>query len=198
MQATLSELGARNKYLDKKTKKTQGLLALETEKNEEYLRKQAETDRIKEELSSYLESVVNSLQAHIRADMPFLMAERNARIALLEAILVDPSESAAEKFRRVFEALQIEAEYGSTVEVLQKEIDLEGEPVLVDVFRLGRISLFFLSIDGNRAGCFDRVDKKWRCFPGEMRDAMEKAVAMARLERSVDLVKLPLGRIVRP
>jgi hypothetical protein len=42
---------------------------------------------------------------------------RQARFEDLKGLLVDPAESSAEKFRRVFEALQIEAEYGNTIDM---------------------------------------------------------------------------------
>ncbi len=184
--------------LETRLTRLERLLRLEQEKQEESLRKKAESDRIRNELSSYLESVLSSLEAQTKQDLPFLTGERQARTDALKALLVDPAESPAEKFRRVFEALLIEAEYGNTVETVQKNIDLDGKQTLVDLFRLGRVSLFFLSMDKEKAGYFDRTANKWKTLPKSENDAMETAIAMARLERTVDLVKLPLGRIVKP
>ena len=92
LMALSAELKPRRNALAKRLEKTRRLLALETEKNNEYLRKQEEARRIKKELSSYLESVVDALEKHIQGDMPFLMEERNARILSLKELLVDPSD----------------------------------------------------------------------------------------------------------
>ena len=111
-------------------------------------------------------------------------------------MMVDPDESAAEKFRRVFEALQIEAEYGTNVEVVQETITLDGGSVLADIFRLGRVSLFCQTIDGKRSGSYDVAQQTWQRLPEDTNRDISRAIAMARLERSIELVKLPLGRIV--
>ncbi|MFK5951877.1 MAG: DUF3450 domain-containing protein [Desulfobacterium sp.] len=174
------------------------LLHIEQEKQAENLRKKTESDRIRNELSSYLESVLFSLEEQTKHDLPFLTKERQARFDDLKGLLVDPAESPGEKFRRVFEALQIEAEYGNTIETVQRNIDLNGKQILVDLFRLGRVSLFFLSMDRQKAGCFDPTTNRWKTLPKSANNALETAIAMARLERTVDLIKLPLGRIVKP
>lgn len=198
LYSDLAALKKKNQYFEKQLKRMEPLLLLEKKKNEELLRRKEETRRVKDELLTYLESVLGMLKAHTKSDLPFLVEERQARIKTLEALLIDPSEFPAEKFRRVFEALQIEAEYGSSVEVVQQNIEIDNTSLLVDVFRLGRLALFFLSIDREKAGYFDRVSKSWKQLPSEINTDLEKAVAMARMERSVELVKLPLGRIVVP
>ncbi|MCP4117177.1 MAG: DUF3450 domain-containing protein [Desulfobacteraceae bacterium] len=198
LETRYTALEQKKSRLETRLARLERLLHLEQEKQAEGLRKKAEADRIRNELSSYLESVLSSLEEQAKGDLPFLTEERHARFDSLKALLVDPAESAAEKFRRVFEALQIEAEYGNTIETVQKNIDLDGKETLVDLFRLGRVSLFFLSMDKQKAGYFDPAAKVWKALPKSANDALETAIAMARLERTVDLVKLPLGRIVKP
>lgn len=187
-----------NSQLKTRLTRLERLLHIEQEKQAENLRKKTESDRIRNELSSYLESVLFSLEEQTKHDLPFLAEERQARFDDLKGLLVDPAESPGEKFRRVFEALQIEAEYGNTIETVQKNIDLDGKQTLVDLFRLGRVSLFFLSMDRQKAGCFDPTVNRWKTLPKSANNALETAIAMARLERTVDLIKLPLGRIVKP
>ncbi|MBI9090090.1 MAG: DUF3450 domain-containing protein [Desulfobacterium sp.] len=198
MESRHTALQQESTRLETRLTRLERLLRLEQEQQEESLRKKAEADRIRNELSDYLESVLSALEAQAGKDLPFLTEERRARIDALKALLVDPAESSAEKFRRVFEALQIEAEYGNTIETVQENIDLDGKQTLVDLFRLGRASLFFLSLDKEKAGYFDRTAGMWKTLPKSENDAMETAIAMARLERTVELVKLPLGRIVKP
>jgi hypothetical protein len=98
----------------------------------------------------------------------------------------------------IMEALQVETEYGRTVEVYQEAIDLNGEKIVVDILRLGRLSLFFQTPDGKLVGHYDRVTNKWVSLASRYRRDINKAVEIARRERSIDLVKLPIGRIIVP
>lgn len=198
LKGSYKALEQENSQLENQLTRLERLLHIEQEKQAENLRKKMESDRIRNGLSAYLESVLFSLEEQTKHDLPFLTEERQARFEDLKGLLVDPAESPGEKFRRVFEALQIEAEYGNTIETIQKNIDLDGKQTLVDLFRLGRVSLFFLSMDRQKAGYFDPSANRWKTLPKSANNALETAIGMARLERTVDLVKLPLGRIVKP
>ncbi|MBW2011938.1 MAG: DUF3450 family protein, partial [Deltaproteobacteria bacterium] len=79
-----------------------------------------EISRISEELIPYLEDVYNRLAALVENDPPFLREERQNRIKNLRKVLDDDQVSASEKFRKMTEALFVEAEYGNTVEVYQR------------------------------------------------------------------------------
>ena len=199
--ATLSDrfvrLETEKKQLKKQLEKLELLQRIEGKKYIENKRKQVEANRVRNELSEYLDSVLIKLETHINRDLPFLSAERQARIDSLKEMMVDVTGSGAEKFRRIFEALQIETEYGATVEATRQTITFEGQSVLADVLRLGRISLFCQTIDQKKTGFFDKTKKSWVLLPEDVNSDMAKALSMARLERSIELVKLPLGRIVK-
>lgn len=196
MADQLEEMGLEAGALEKQLEKLERRLALEKSRHAENLRQEKEAARVKSEIGSFLDATLERLEAAVASDLPFLEKERQGRLKALKDTMVDPDESAAEKFRRVFEALQIEAEYGTTVEVVQETIDLEGTPVLADVLRLGRISLFCQTIDQKKSGVFEPGVRTWKRLPEEANRDLAKAISMARLERSVEFVKLPLGRIV--
>lgn len=162
----------------------------------------AETERgiagaqeYEQKLQPFLENTVADLERFIARDIPFLPKERSERIAGLHELLARPDASGAEKARRVMEALQIEADYGRSVEVYQDTASLDGEPLLLDVLRLGRVSLFCRTPDGGRVGRYDREAKGFVSLPDEDQAEVVKAMEIARRERTADLVKLPIGRI---
>lgn len=161
-------------------------------------RKIEESARIKEELQSCLEAAVTQLEEFIKRDLQFLSRERSDRIASIKETLAQPDQTAAEKYRRVMEALKIETEYGRTVEVYQDTIDLDGQSVLVDILRLGRLSLFCRTPDGKVVGHYDRAAGRWASLSSKYHRDINKAVEMARRERTIDLVRLPIGRIIVP
>jgi len=195
MADELQTLETRASDLEKRREKIDLRLKLEQTRLDENLRREKETDRVEAELDVFLDSVLMRLESAIFADLPFLEDERQGRLADLKMMMVDPQFSSAEKFRRIFEALQIEAEYGTTVEVTQTTVELDRVPVLVDLLRVGRVSLLCQTIDLRKSAMFEPGQKVWQTLPESANRNIARAMAMARLERSIELVKLPLGRI---
>ncbi|MDL1958079.1 MAG: DUF3450 domain-containing protein [Deltaproteobacteria bacterium] len=198
LTARLRSLEAEREHLSEVKDRTGR--ALETEKAliAEAERKIRETARIREGLESYLGSIVTELEAFIQQDLPFLREEREMRLASIHGTLSHPEKTAAEKYRRVMEALQVETEYGRTVEVYQETVDIEGQPILMDILRLGRLSLFCQSPDGKVVAHYDRTAMHWKELSSRYRHEINKAVDIARKQRTVDLVRLPIGRIIVP
>ena len=198
LMARYRSLRTNQDYLEKLKLKTERALGSQKARLAEFERKIKESARIREELQSYLESVAAQLEEFIKKDVPFLLKERDARITSIKETFALPDKSAAEKYRRAMEALQIEAEYGRTVEVYQDTIDLNGQSVLMDILRLGRLSLFYQTPDGKMVGNYDQSAGRWVSLSSKYRREINKAMDMARRQRTIDLVRLPIGRISIP
>jgi len=194
----LSLLNLKLEQAEKQSRKLTLLKALKEKQYSENLRRKKEVERLQKELTLFLESVLADLELNIKSDIWFLKQERELRIAQLKELMIDPAQSSAEKFRRIFNALQIEAEYGSTVEVTQDTIALDGKKVMVDLLRIGRISLFSQTIDKKKSAVFNPYENLWQPLPDSVNLDLSNAIAMARLERTIELVKLPFGRIKIP
>jgi len=101
-----------------------------------------------------MEDMVAKFGDIVNADLPFLIEERATRAARLSGILGDPNMSAAQRYRLIVEAYQIENEYGRTIGWKEGKIG-EGEAELTGEFlRIGRIALIFKTPD-------DSVLKVW-------------------------------------
>ncbi len=195
IMAHYRSLKASQEHLRKLKLKTEKAFIAQKARVEESERRIKESARIREELQSYLESVVAQLERFINKDLPFLSKERGARISSIKETMTRPDRPAAEKYRRVVEALQVETEYGRTVEVYQDTINLDGEPVLVDILRLGRLSLFCQTPDGKVVGHYDPPARRWVSLPSSYRREINKGMEMARGQRNIELVSMPIGRI---
>lgn len=158
-------------------------------------RRIAESDRLEAGLQSVMEETLDRLDAFTDEDLPFLPEERSRRIRNLRETLAQPGTSPGEKLRMLLEALQVETGYGDTVETYQERIDVDGESLFADIFRLGRLSLFWMTPDGERVGEFDRVTGRWVELPERYRKSIRMAVEMAARQRPVELLRLPVGRI---
>ncbi len=161
----------------------------------ELARRLDESDRLQTGLEDTLGVMFARLEAWVAADLPFLPTERHLRLAHLRQELARPEVPPSEKLRRTLEAFQIEAQYGGTVEVYQDRVLVGADSLFVDVLRVGRLSLFWRTPDGARAGEFDRAAGAWVDLPGKHQRVIGQAMEMAEHRRAVDLVSLPLGRV---
>ena len=158
-------------------------------------REKEETQRIRIELAPFLGEQLGRLKSLVAADAPFLSRERKDRLTRLAVILDDPEITIAEKYRKMMEALFVEAEYGNTVEVYREKIVVDGTQVLADVFRMGRVALFFLALDRESAGIFDVAKNQWHTLDKTRVPAIEAVVDMAAKHRPMEVVTFPIGAI---
>jgi hypothetical protein len=186
MKAMDAWLKFQNVKYEKYIHKQEGVIA-------ELEHRKEEAKRIRRELEPFLETVVDSLEGFVVKDLPFLAEERTQRIHFLRASLDDYHLELSEKLRRVFEALLVETEYGRSVSTSTEELDLQGTPTQVSVFRLGRTALFYQTSDGSEAGKWDREANSWRPLDASFARTLQRARDMADRKRAVELLSLPVG-----
>lgn len=158
-------------------------------------RRLVESTRLNETLQDTLNAVVGRLEAFVARDLPFLVEERSARVAAIKDEIARPDVTGAEKLRRVLEALQVEANYGNTVEVYQERMELGGETIFADMLRIGRVSVYWRTPDGKRVGEYDRATASWLELDGRYVRPINMTVEMATRIRPTEIVELPIGRI---
>lgn len=163
--------------------------------NQSLLKQKESSLRIQKELFPFLKGVYTRLSTLVADDSPFLKKERSVRMKSLEKVIQDRDISVAEKYRKVMEALFIEAEYGSTIEVYQDKVQIGKEAVLGNIFRLGRVSLFFLSLDQASCAVFNVARNHWQVLAGEYLPAIRSAVEIGSKRKPAELLALPLGRL---
>lgn len=146
--------------------------------------------------------MVEVLDQWVRLDTPFLPEERRLRVDSLRGLLGRTDVPLAEKFRRVVEAYRIEAEYGLSIEAYAGSLSAgegTGEGTQsVNFVRVGRVGLYYLSLDGRRAGVWDSRAGTWRELPEQHRAGIEHAMEIAQKLAPPDLVRLPLPRATGP
>ena len=161
-----------------------------------YEKKLDDINRISAELLPYLSDVLKQLDISVQGSLPFLSAERSSRLENIHKLLENPKVTPAEKFRKIMEALQVEAEYGNNVEVYQENINVDGNIVVANIFRLGRLSLFFQTLDAKISGYYNPAQSVWLILPEKHNREIGKAIDIANKRRSIDLLVLPLGKVV--
>lgn len=151
--------------------------------------------RIQKELFPFVQALYDRLSSLVAVDTPFLKGERTQRMASLEKEIKDPGVAVAEKYRRVMEALFVEAEYGTTIEVYQEKVMMEGKTTTGNIFRLGRVSLFFLSLDQQSCARFNVAQTQWQPLANEYLPAVRSAIEIGTKRKPVELLSLPIGHL---
>ncbi|SLM29691.1 conserved exported hypothetical protein [Desulfamplus magnetovallimortis] len=197
LQAEYDNLMQENELLAA-TQKVLSLEVAQRRENVESLKvQQNENEEIERELLPFLESLYAELNEFVLQDTLFLREERRGRMAGLARVMEQIDLTIAEKYRKLMEALFIEAEYGNTIEVTREKIDIggNGEEIVADIFRLGRISLFALTLDRNEAASFNVAQHKWLPLNPIHIPAIQSAVEIAQKQRSVEILAMPLGSL---
>ena len=196
LEAEFKALQNRQEILLSTKKDLNKKIALHAQRIETLETEIKEISRISDELSPYLNRVYTKIIEFINNDLPFLEEERRHRMQKIQSVLDDEGVPTGEKFRKVMEALFVEAEYGNTVEIYREKISVKGKEILADIFRLGRLSLFFQSIDKKTSGFYDASQSAWKLLPPKYNKSIQTAMEMGAKRRSVDLLSLPVGRVV--
>ncbi|MFV0421645.1 DUF3450 domain-containing protein [Oleidesulfovibrio sp.] len=191
--ADIRDMKAMDSWLEFQNKKYTKYIQKQEETISELERRKEEARRIKMELEPYLETVVDSLRQFVASDLPFLAEERARRLQFLQTSLDDYRLELSEKLRRVFEALLIEMEYGRNVATTTQELDINGAPTQVTIFRLGRTALFYQTTDNTQAGYWDRASGSWKPLNESYSRTLHRATEMAARKRAVELLDLPVG-----
>jgi FtsZ-binding cell division protein ZapB len=139
-----------------------------------------------------LERMVFTLRDLIELDIPFLLDERMLRLEELESILYQANFSTAEKFRKIYEAYQIENEYGRTIEAYSGNININGVNLAAQFFRLGRLNLFYMTPDQDETGYWNKDTNSWLHLGGKYSDEIDSALKVAYKQAPPDFITLPV------
>jgi hypothetical protein len=153
-------------------------------------------EQISIQIQPFLEEMLTLLKTQLSGGYPFLVQERQKRIDTLNHLMSDPEVSVSEKYRKVMEAFLVEAEYGTTIETYQESIAIDGQTMLVDIFRLGRLSLFYQSMDRKQCGFYNIAAHTWQALPSSHNPSIQSAIDIAAKRKPVEMLTLPLGRMV--
>ena len=96
---------------------------------------------INRQIVPIMTQMIEGLDQFVALDVPFLLDQRQERVAKLQELMERDDVSVAEKFRKVTEAYQIENDYGSTIESYIDTLTIDGATREVDFLRVGRIGL---------------------------------------------------------
>ena len=152
----------------------------------------ADVEVVRRELLPLMVEMIDTLGSFIELDQPMLLDERTARVQSLQDNLNRSDVALGEKYRRVIEAYQIEAEYGQNIEAYEGALSLPGRELTVDFLRVGRVALYYVSLDRSEAGLWHPGEQRWHALDDAFLDQLEYALRVARKQAPPNLMELPL------
>ncbi len=170
------------------------LQKLVTSQKNELTKLQTEIDGVTEierEIFPLMQRMVDMLDRVIAADVPFLLGEREKRVAKLRDLLNRSDVTVAEKYRLIIEAYTIENNFGHTIEAYQDSISQNGQDRDVDFLRIGRSALYYQTRDGLESAAWDRSAGAWQILDTSYATPIKKALKVARKQSPPDLLLLP-------
>ncbi|MET0052873.1 MAG: DUF3450 domain-containing protein [Candidatus Thiodiazotropha sp.] len=192
----LEEYRLLNQQLERTRRENDELQAAVTQQAEELDRidtELGEIDRLRDDLDPLMANMLDALKQLVKLDTPFLADERQERVSALATQFETREGTISERFRRLLEAYQIEADYARNIEAYEGEwVAPDGSRKVVDYLRLGRVGFFYQSLDGGEGGVWDNRQRIWRPLDKEYLAGLEKAIRIARKQMPPDLLELPL------
>ena len=153
-------------------------------------------DSINIDILPLLKRMVDSLSKFITLDIPFLIEERKLRLQDLDTLIVRADVTTAEKFRKIFEAYQLEANFGKTIESYQGFLTIKESEKAVDYFRLGRLGLYYRTPNGKETGYWNSNSQQWVHEGSSLDDEIKAALDIANRQSPPNFIKLPVKPLV--
>jgi len=147
---------------------------------------------IERQITPLMLRMIDGLEQFVGLDMPFLKSERDERVGRLREIMDRADVAVSEKFSQVLRAYQIENDYGRTLEAYSDTITVDGAERIVDILKVGRISLMYQTSDSSETGVYNTDTKAWQALDDSYTAAVRTGIRMARKQVSQDLLTVPV------
>ena len=149
---------------------------------------------IERQIIPLMTRMLDALEAFIALDTPFLLEERKERVERLRGMMERSDVSAAEKFRRVIEAYQIENDYGRTIEAYKHSVEVNGVMQEADFLRIGRVSLAYQTVGGGTTGAWDKESESFvKLDDAKFKTQVADGLKVARKQIAPDLLVVPVA-----
>ena len=171
----------------------QKLIDSQVQEIESIVRQTEEIENIETGALPLMIKMTSTLGEIIDVDVPFLTAEREQRVASLSALIDRADVTAGEKFRRIMEAYLVEVDYGRTIEAYRGELAMSGEARTVDFLRIGRVGLYYQTLDGEESGHWSERRGEFERLDDSARRPIMLGLRVARKQAPPELLSLPIN-----
>jgi len=142
-------------------------------------------------------NMITTLERFIGLDMPFLSTERLQRLQTLKQVMDLADVNTAEKYRQILEAFLVEMDYGKTIETYQAK-NPEKATAVVDFLRIGRLALFYQTLDGQHSFVWSQANQRFDALPRRFKPSLDRGFRIARKQAAPEFLTLPMPAPEQP
>lgn len=155
-------------------------------------RQLANVEETQRSITPLMTRMLEVLGELIELDTPFLPDERRNRLAALQDMMERPDVTLPDKFRRIMEAYKIEMDYARNIETYEGELERNDTTLTVEYLRIGRLGLYYQTLDGQQSGYWDQEQRQWVALPAEYNHSIAHGLRVARKEAPPDFFRIPV------
>lgn len=135
-----------------------------------------------------MNEMIKSLKKLVQLSTPFLLKERENRVANLEKTIDRADIKTAEKFRIILEAFKIEYDYAKNIEAYQETT----ENKTFNYLRVGRVALYKQSLDLKNYYYWSNKTNEWKSInDSSVKSNIRKGIKIAKKHENVAFLRLP-------
>lgn len=153
----------------------------------------ASVAQVKREIMPLMEQMQTSLVEFVDADLPFYKAQRVQSLELLSKNIDDIELPLSSKYQKILEAFEEQSAFGQSMDSFQGMLQIDNRQVQVDFLRLGRVALFYQTLDGQQSARWSKQSNSWQLLGADQSEQLSKALEVVRGDKIPSLLKLDVG-----
>lgn len=147
-------------------------------------------DQTKNAILPLMDNMLHTLEKLIQIDTPFLLKQRVKRVEEIKELLQKANIPNFQKYSRIMNAYEIEYGYSNTISAYQDEIN----GVTYNFLRIGRVGLYYESLDKKKYGAWNSATKTWESIDSLLSQTnISKGLKIANKHISPTLLTLPFS-----
>lgn len=150
---------------------------------------------IDQQINPLMLEMAQSLHQFIEADLPFVKQQRLAAVSMLLQNLGSLESPVSDKFQQVLDAYMTEDQYGRAMSTFQGSVHQNGQSIAVNFLRLGRVALYYQTLDQKSSARWSRQSQDWIVLDGASNADLKEAVQIALAKKTPSLVNFVLPKV---
>lgn len=161
-----------------------------------------QTPELEHKANTLLVNMTDTLEAFIKADLPFHKEKRLNDIVTLRTAINSTSMAPAQKIKAVFNSYANELSYGRSIETYDDKLydarfcrtlnNRPGEELVVTFMRYGRLALAFTSPDAKLTAFWNKNRQCWQTVSGTLALKISEAIGVAEKRIPPGFITFPV------
>lgn len=145
------------------------------------------------EITPMLPRLLAALQQLLERDLPFQQSKRFGQLTDLTTRLGDVGMPLNRQLDLILKAYKTEFLYGNELISWKAHLDKDANSQTVAFLRLGRIGLYYQTLDGSKSAWWDDNNKRWNTLGDNHNRLLSKAIKQISAKSTPSFITLPLA-----